>query len=203
MTRKLIINIGRQFGSGGLLVAKAIGKKLGIPVYDKEIITKTAQDSGFSTEVFIENDEKRSFLSLTSLFSQGFGDCNDDYMSGGNLFRIQSETILRIAEQGSAVIIGRCSDYILRDTGCTLDVFLTAPEEVRAARIAERACIDIEKAKELMHKKDKSRAQFYNYYTFSNWGEASNYDLCLDTDILGIEGTAEYIIEFARKAGRL
>lgn len=201
MDKKIIINIGRQFGSGGLAVARELGKKLDIPVYDNELITKAAQDSGFSAEVFVEKDEKRSFFSFTSLFSQGFGSCNDDFMSDGGLFKIQSETIRRIAEQGSAVIVGRCSDYILRDMDCCLDVFLTATEEVRAARIAERCGISEEKALDLLLKRDKDRAEYYNYFTFGNWGVASNYDLCIDSGILGIEGTADFIIDFARRAG--
>ncbi len=201
MDKKIIINIGRQFGSGGLAVARELGKKLDIPVYDNELITKAAQDSGFSAEVFVEKDEKRSFFSFTSLFSQGFGSCNDDFMSDGGLFKIQSETIRRIAEQGSAVIVGRCSDYILRDMDCCLDVFLTATEEVRAARIAERCGISEEKALDLLLKRDKDRAEYYNYFTFGNWGVASNYDLCIDSGILGIEGTADFIIDFARRTG--
>ena len=139
--KKIIINIGRQFGSGGLAVAKELGRKLGIPVYDNELILKAAQESGFSAGFLAEKDEKRSYFSFTSLFTQSFNSC-DDYMSEGGLFKIQSETIRRIAEQGSAVIVGRCSDYILRDMDCCLDVFLTSPEEVRAARIAERLGTD-------------------------------------------------------------
>lgn len=203
MSRKLIINIGRQFGSGGLLVGKELGRKLGFPVYDRELITKAAQDSGFSKEIFIENDEKRSFLSLTSIFTQSFCSDDNDYMSGSHLFKIQSETIRKIAEQGSAVILGRCSDYILRDMDCTLDVFLTASDEIRAARIAERSGLDLDEATQLMEKKDRSREQYYNYFTFGNWGMATNYDLCIDTGIVGIENAADIIIDFAVKAGRL
>lgn len=199
--KKIIINIGRQFGSGGLAVAKALGRKLDIPVYDNELITKAAQDSGFSAEFFVEKDEKRSFFSLTSLFSHGYGSCNEDFMSEGGLFKIQSETIRKIAEQGSAIIVGRCSDYILRDLDCCLDVFLTASEEVRAARIAERCGINEEKALEMLRKREKDRADYYNYFTFGNWGVASNYDLCIDSGKLGIEGTADFIIDFARRAG--
>ena len=200
--KKIIINIGRQFGSGGLAVARELGRKLEIPVYDNELISKAAQDSGFSAGLFVEKDEKRSFISsFSALFTQGFGSYSDDYMSEGGLFKIQSETIRKIAEHGSAVIVGRCSDYILRDMECCLDVFLSAPEEVRAARIAERCGTDEETALEMISKRDKDRAEYYNYFTFGNWGVASNYDLCIDSSILGIEGTADFIIDFARKSG--
>lgn len=201
--KKLIITIGRQFGSGGKDVADALGRRLGIPVYDNELITKAAQESGFSAELFVQSDEKKRFFSLTSIFSSNFGGDSDNYMSDKNLFNIQCSTIRNIAEQGSAVIVGRCSDYVLRDSGCTLDVFLTSSEDARVARIMEREGLSKEKATALMEKKDKGRADYYNYYTFGNWGVASTYDLCLDSSILGVEGTAEFIIEYARRAGLL
>lgn len=202
MEKKIIINIGRQFGGGGLGVAYELGKKLGIPVYDKELIAKAAQDSGFSKGIFEESDEKKRFFSLSSIFASRFGD-TENYMSDRGLFKMQSETIRKIAEQGSAIIVGRCSDYILRDMECTLDIFLTSPLEVRAARIAERSGLSLKEAEKLAEEKDKNRAEYYNYYTFTDWGVASTYDLCLDSSVLGIEGTADLIIEFARKAGKL
>ena len=202
MDKKIIINIGRQFGGGGLGVAYELGKKLGIPVYDKELIAKAAQDSGFSKGIFEESDEKKRLFSLSSIFASRFGD-TENYMSDRGLFKMQSETIRKIAEQGSAIIVGRCSDYILRDMECTLDVFLTSPLEVRAARIAERSGLSLEEAEKLAEEKDRNRAEYYNYYTFTDWGVASTYDLCLDSSVLGIEGTADMIIEFARKAGKL
>lgn len=202
MEKKIIINIGRQFGGGGLGVAYELGKKLGIPVYDKELIAKAAQDSGFSKGIFEESDEKKRLFSLSSIFTSRFGD-TENYMSDRGLFKMQSETIRKIAEQGSAIIVGRCSDYILRDMECTLDVFLTSPLEVRAARIAERSGLSLEEAEKLAEEKDRNRAEYYNYYTFTDWGVASTYDLCLDSSVLGIEGTADMIIEFARKAGKL
>ena len=202
MDKKIIINIGRQFGGGGLGVAHALGRKLGIPVYDKELILKAAQDSGFSTVIFEESDEKKRFFSLSSIFVNGFGD-TENYMSDRGLFKMQSQTIRKIAEQGSAIIVGRCADYILRDMECTLNVFLTSPLEVRAARISERSGISLEEAGRLAEDKDRKREEYYNYYTFGNWGVASTYDLCLDSSKLGIEGSAEFIIDFARKAGKL
>ncbi len=202
MDKKIIINIGRQFGGGGLGVAHELGRKLGIPVYDKELIAKAAQDSGFSKVIFEESDEKKRLFSLSSIFANRFGD-TENYMSDRGLFKMQSETIRKIAEQGSAIIVGRCADYILRDMECTLDVFLTSPLEVRAARIAERSGLSLEEAEKLAEEKDKNRAEYYNYYTFTDWGVASTYDLCLDSSALGIEGTADLIIEFARKAGKL
>ena len=196
--KKIIITIGRQFGSGGLAVARELGKRLGIPVYDNELIIKAAQDSGFSEEIFIRNDERKSLFSLSAIFG-GEESC----MSENGLFKIQCEAIRHIAEQGSAVIVGRCSDYVLRGMDCTLDVFLTSPVEIRAERIIERHAVSLDEALEMIERRDRSRAEYYNYFTFGNWGIASTYDLCLNSSLLGIKGTADLIIEFARRRGML
>lgn len=200
---ELIINVGRQFGSGGRLVALALGRKLGIPVYDQELIAKAAEQSGFSKELFANSDEKRNLLALSSFIVDvgRFGSA-DNYMSDNQLFVIQSNVIRSLADKGPAIFIGRCSDYILRDRKC-LDVFVTATDEVRIKRIAERMNITPEQADSLMRKKDRTRETYYNYYTFGNWGVASNYDLCVDSSVLGIEGTADMIIDFCRMAGLL
>lgn len=200
---ELIINVGRQFGSGGRLVALALGRKLGIPVYDQELIAKAAEQSGFSKELFANSDEKRNLLALSSFIVDvgRFGSA-DNYMSDNQLFVIQSNVIRSLADKGPAIFIGRCSDYILRDRKC-LDVFVTATDEVRIKRIAERMNITSEQADSLMRKKDRTRETYYNYYTFGNWGVASNYDLCVDSSVLGIEGTADMIIDFCRRAGLL
>ncbi len=202
MEKKIIITVGRQFGSGGKCVADALGKKLGIPVYDNELIKKAAQDSGFSAELFEQSDEKRRFLSLSSFFANRISD-TENYMSDKGMFEMQCATIRKIAEQGSAVIVGRCSDYILRDMENVLDVFITSPLEERARRVSERLGISMEEAEAMVEKRDKGRSEYYNYYTFGNWGVASTYDICLDSSILGIEETAEFIIGYAKKAGML
>lgn len=203
MGKNIIINIGRQFGGGGLGVASELGRKLGIPVYDRELIRKAAQDSGFSAELFEQSDEKRRTFSLSSIFTSIYTSPMENYMSDNGLFEIQCETIRKIAKQGPAVIVGRCSDYVLRDFDNTLNVFLTSPLSVRVGRICERHDLPEDKAETLILQKDKSREEYYNYFTFGNWGVASTYDLCLDSSILGIEGTADYIIDFARRSGLL
>ena len=197
--KQIIITIGRQFGSGGLLVAKEIGARLGIPVYDNELIMKAAQDSGFDVEFFMRSDEKKSIFSLSALFSSGTDNC----MSDSGLFNMQCETIRRIAEQGPAVIVGRCADYVLRDDENMISIFLTSPLEARVERVMQRDGLSYEEAMEKIEKKDRSREDYYNYFTFGNWGVASTYNLCIDSSILGIEGTADYIIEFVKKSGRV
>lgn len=203
MEKKIIINIGRQFGGGGLAVAGELGKKLGIPVYDRELIHKAAQDSGFSAELFEQSDEKRRIFSLSSIFTSIYTSPTENYMSDSGLFEIQCSTIQKIAQQGSAIIVGRCADYVLREHDCRLNVFLTSPLSVRVDRISERHNLSREKAEALILQKDKAREEYYNYFTFGNWGVASTYDLCTDSSILGTEGTADMIIDFAKRSGLL
>ena len=193
MEKKVIINIGREFGSGGRTVASIIGGKLGIEVYDNELILKAAERSGVKPEFFRHNDEKKRFFTLG--YSQNA--INDE-----GLFKIQSDTIRGIAENGSAVFVGRAADYVLRDMKC-LDVFVCAPLEWRRQLVADRSKLSLEEAEKLIQKKDKARENWYNFFTFGHWGVASNYDLCLDSSILGLEGSADFIIEFARREGLL
>ena len=195
-----IINIGRSFGSGGGYVGQAIGRKLGIPVYDNELISKAAEEKGYSKSLFT-GEEKRSLFSVSSFFASGrLSHLDGGYVNDNVLFQIQSEVIRSIAEAGDAVIIGRCADYILRDLTC-LDVFVCAPMEYRIKRLVENEGLSPEDAEDLMRRKDRTRETYYNYYTFGSWGKADNYDLCIDSSILGIEGTADFIIDFGRKAG--
>jgi len=124
------------------------------------------------------------------------------YVNDDVLFKAQSDVILNIAQKGDAVIIGRCADYILRDQNC-LDVFVCGPEEYRIKRLMENEGLSADDAEALMRRKDRTRQTYYNYYTFGAWGVASNYDLCVDSSILGIDGTADFIIEFGRRAGKI
>ena len=193
MENRVIINIGRQFGSGGRTVASLIGRKLGIEVYDNELLLKAAENSGVHPEFFRHNDERKRFFT----FGYSQNAINDE-----GLFKIQSDAIRSIAENGSAVFVGRAADYVLRDLRC-LDVFVSAPLEWRKALVAERSRLSSEEAEKLIIKKDKTREYWYNFFTFGNWGVASNYDLCVDSSILGLEGTADLIIDFARREGLL
>ncbi len=201
--KKIIITVGRQFGSGGHVVATSLSKKLGIPMYDSELITKAAEMSGFSTDFFKEKDEKRNIFPLSNYFSSSILGAPQNFLNSDALFKIQSSVIKDIASKESAVIVGRCSNYLLRDLDYVLDVFITAPMKTRIARVSERNSLDEEKAKELILKSDKKRETYYNYFTFGAWGAASDYDLCVDSSILGIDGTADFIIDFAKKSSLL
>ena len=192
MEKKLIITVGRQFGSGGKAVAEELHKRLGIPVYDGELITEAARKSGIGEEFFRKRDETRRALYI------GMRSGMDDEV----LFGIQSDAIRDIADKGPAIFVGRASDYVLRDTD-SVDVFISAPLETRIERIMNRQGISRKEAETLIERKDRGRADFYNFFTFGKWGEASNYDLCIDSSILGIEGTADLIIDFAKRRGLL
>ena len=138
---------------------------------------------------------------MSSFFpSSRIGFLDGGYVNENMLFKIQSEVIRSIAEKGDAIIIGRCADYILRDLKC-LNVFIGAPDEWRIARLMESEGLDADEAEKLMRRKDRTRQTYYNYYTFGQWGHASNYHLCVDSSVLGVEGTADFIIDFGRKAG--
>lgn len=196
-----LITIGRSFGSGGGHIGHAIAQKLGIPFYDNELISKVAEESGYSKNLFADKEEKHSLFSVSSFFASGrLGYFDSGYVNDNVLFGIQSEVIRKIADKGDALIIGRCADYILRERKC-LNVFIDAPEEFRIKQLMKSEGLSEEEAEKLMRRKDRTRETYYNYYTFGSWGQAAGYHLCVDSSVLGIEGTADLIIDFGRKAG--
>jgi len=201
MASQTIITVGRQFGSGGRSVAKALGARLDIPVYDNELLAKAAQESGFGQDIFARKDEKRGLFTLSNLVAsfQNIWSTRD-YMDDNNIFKMQCDVIRSLAQDGPAIFVGRASDYVLRDMQ-TLDVFISAPLEYRARTVSERMGITYEEALDLIPRRDRQRESYYNYLTLGNWGVASNYDLCVDSSMLGIDGTADLIISFGREAG--
>ena len=201
MAKKILINIGRQFGAGGKGVALILGERLGIPVYDNELLQKAAEESGFSPAFFRKSDERRRLWRFGSLFGLNRASAYaPSGIDGTELFRYQSEAIRDLAQQGDAIFLGRASDYVLRDMEC-LDVFICAPLEDRVARVRERTGMSVEEAEKYILRKEKNRENYYNFFTLGNWGVASNYDLCLDSSRLGLEGCADLIIDFGRRAG--
>ena len=201
MEKQIIITVGRQFGSGGKPVGDALSQKLGIPIYDKELVTEAARQSGYSPEFFMRSDEKKRSFFLANIFG-GNNNMGHNMLDDADLFRIQSETIRHLASQGSAIFVGRASDYVLRDLK-PLNVFISAAMESRIKFVCERDGVTPEEAASIIDKRDRDRAQYYNFFTQRNWGVASNYHLCINRSALGTEKTADLIIEFARKTGRL
>ena len=201
MEKHILINIGRQFGAGGKGVAAILGERLNIPVYDNELLQKAAEESGFSPAFFKKSDEKRRLWRFGSLFGLNRASSYaPSAIDGTELFKYQSEAIRDLADKGSAIFLGRASDYVLRDLDC-IDVFISAPLKDRVSRVVERTGMSVEEAEKYIQKKEKARRDYYNFYTFGDWGVASNYDLCLDSSKLGLDGCADLIIDFGRRAG--
>lgn len=193
-----IITVGRQYGSGGRYVAKLLAEKLNIPYYDKELLAEAAKDSGICRDVLEEYDEKNSRSLLFSLLSgsQPHAESGIMYMDmplNHRIFLAQFDTIRRIADEGPCVIVGRCADYVLRDHENVINVFIKASQGERINRIVKIYGADPLKAEEILKKADKQRASYYNYYATGTWGDVNNYDLCVDTGTLGIEGSVELI----------
>ncbi len=198
MITKSIITVGRQYGSGGRYVAKLLAERLEIPYYDKELLAEVAKDSGIGKDLLEEHDEKntRNFLFSMMSGSQPFADSGAMYMDmplNHRIFLAQFDTIRRIAGEGPCVIVGRCADYVLRDEPHVLNVFIKASQEERIRRVVKYYGVDPLKAEEKLRKADKQRASYYNYYATNTWGDVNNYDLCVDTGTLGIEGSVELI----------
>lgn len=203
MEKKIIITIGREFGSGGRQIGKQLADLLGIEYYDKELIYLASKESGLCTEFFEKADEKKSG-SLLQAFALGFsmnntGFISNDFLSNESLFKIQADVIRQLATQKSCIFVGRCADYILRDEKYCTNLFIHSNPEDRIKRIKERHQISEQEAGELMRKTDKSRASYYNYYTDKTWGVASSYDLTINSSILGLEKTVEFIKTFIER----
>ncbi len=199
----LIINIGRQLGSGGREVGKELARRFGMDYYDKELLDIAARESGFCTEVFERSDEHKGFFqSLFESVVPVIGHTTGFYqnqLSDESLFRIQAEAIRKAARQmKGGVFIGRCADYVLRDYPNCLNIFISASEADRIARIMNHHKVDEREAKRLMNNGDSTRETYYNFYSSSRWGEAKTYDLCVNSSVLGISKTIDFIEEFAR-----
>ena len=195
-----IITIGRQFGSGGREIGYMVADKLGIKLYDKEMLQRAAQDSGICEELFESHDEKPSNSFLYSLvmdtYSMGYsGSTYNDMPINHKIFLSQFDAIKKIANEGPCILVGRCADYALEGYPNLLSVFIHADLDARIKRIAKKYDLTDAKAKDLIIKTNKKRASYYNYYTDKRWGDADSYDVCLDSSVLGLEGTAEAIIK--------
>lgn len=185
---KSVITVGRQYGCGGRAICKKLSEKLGIPFYDRELIEYAANKSGINSEVLEQYDEKATNSLLYSLSLSSYSHFGSSFQTpnlplNDQLFISQSEVIKELADNGPCIILGRCSDYVLRDRNDVLKVFLYGDEDLRIANVAERMGISESKAKEITKKTDKRRASYYNYYTQLKWGDIKNFDLALNSKI--------------------
>ena len=192
----MIITIGRQHGSNGHAVAETLAKRLNIPCYSKEIVDRTARDSNFSHEVIRSYDEKRisPFIAPSTHF---FG-MDEGFRLNMQIASAQFDAIRSLAEEGDAVFVGRCADYVLRSREDLVRVFLMADMPYRIKTVMERKNLTPEQAKKLIREVDKDRSSYYRYYTDQTWGESGCYDLCLNVGRVGIEGAAEAIEAFVK-----
>lgn len=198
-TEPFIINIGRSLGSGGRAIGHILAKEFDIAYYDREILNLAAKESGFCPEVFERSDEKNRFLRTLGNIIPFFGGGSTYYnneLSNENLFRLQSEAIRKAAADHSCIFIGRCADYVLRDFQRCVNVFITADMTDRISSVVKRNGCTENEARSIIERGDKERADFYNFYSSGTWGAASTYHLCINSSVLGIDRTAEYIKQF-------
>ena len=203
MKGNLVITIGRECGSSGRLIGQRLAEDLGVKCYDKELLSLAAKNSWLCEELFKTHDEKptNSFLYSLVMDTYSMGYNTSAYMDmpiNHKIFLAQFDTIKKLANEESCVIVGRCADYALADYPNTVTVFISGNEEDKIKSLMERHGLTEQKAKDLMIKTDKRRASYYNYYSSKKWGGSRSYDLCLNSSAVGLEGAVEVIKAFAR-----
>lgn len=189
MNNKFVITIGRQFGSGGRAIGQKLARKLDIPFYDKELISIAAKESGISPEVFQDVDETatNSLLYSLSMGVYSFGNgalAMGDLPVNDKLYLLQHQIIKDLASKGPCVIVGRCADYILKDNPHCINVFIHANMEYRKKRAVIVHNIEEKRAEHIINKTDKTRANYYSFYSGQKWGQPQNYDLCIESSKL-------------------
>ena len=191
--KKVIITISREYGSGGRYIGKLVAEKLGIKLYDKEFVLKVAESTGLSAEYIENNEQKRNVLE----------NLNNGYYSGLNnsdeLFIKESELIKEVADKESCVIVGRCADFILKDRKDVIKIFINSNIENEIKRAIEFYHLDKTKAEKEINRINKLRANHYKYYTEKEWKNPSNYDICINSDSIGVENAANLICEVISK----
>ena len=200
MAKKIIITIARQYGSGGREIGERVAKELGILLYDKEIINDAAAKGELNTDI-IKNADESAANSLLYTLAMGSNVIGTTMHFGykmpinDKLFLLQSEVIKGYAAKGSCVVIGRCSDYVLREEKNVLRLFIYGDIEHRRQRVAERHPeLKSSQIIDTINKTDKRRSSYYNFYTGNKWGKYDNYDMAINSSTLGIEGTAQIIV---------
>ncbi|KIR01769.1 Cytidylate kinase [Lachnospiraceae bacterium TWA4] len=199
MKNNIVITIGRECGSGGRQIGQLLAEKLGVKCYDKELIALASKESGLCEEVIESLDEKPTSSFLYSLVSDSYFRLNSSMYNevplNQKVYLAQFNTIKKLAESESCVIVGRCADYALSDNEHALHVFITGDVKDKVAYLMEINNIGEKEAKELMIKVDKKRSSYYNHYTDKRWGNVKGYDLCINSSVLGHEGTADLIYQ--------
>lgn len=203
MTDKYVITIGRQLGSGGREIGQKLSARLGIAFYDKELIRIASQASGLKEEFFERVDEQKHFSLFPGLFGVRTSVTDDFfssyYLSNETLFKIQSDVMRKLADEGSCIFVGRCADYVMKERRDCLNLFISANIEDRIRRIASSHNINDARATEMIEKTDKGRSGYYNYFSGKKWGAAESYHLCINSSLLGMDETVEVICRVAEE----
>ncbi len=199
MSNKYVIAVSRQYGSGGHEIGRKLAEKLGIKFYDKELLAKISQDSGMSKSLIEYYDEMPSKSFLFSLAMDAYPMSFTEVPINQKVFQAQVETIKKIADEGSCVIIGRCADTILSETPNLISVFVHADMDSKIARVKERDGLSEDKARDVIIRTDKKRASFYNYYSLDKrWGEVQSYDIAINSGKLGIDNSVEFLYQYVK-----
>ena len=196
--KKKIVTISRQYGSGGRYIGENLAKAMGVPCYDEKLIDMVAKESGFAQSFVAEKGERMTGSLLFNIasrlsFANNVFSTNNGVTLQDEIYFTQNRIIKELADKGPCVIVGRCADYILREREDCLNVFIFADNESKIERAEKYFNITREEAPAVLKKKDKARANHYKYYTDQEWGMASNYDLCLNSGLIGIEGCVKAI----------
>lgn len=210
MKTSLNICLGRQLGSGGYEIAKRVAERLELQLYDKEVLREAARESGVVPAMFLRSDEEKSGrwrgAAASSLFASGARlGANMGYTAAFDskaLFHIMSETIQRLAAEGNCLFVGRCAEYILRERGDVVSVFVAADKKDRIARVARLEGIGEKEARHLINNVDKRRAEYHDFYAHERWGQPSTYDLCINTSRCGLEVAVDIIVDFVERRVR-
>jgi len=200
-----VITIARGFGSGGKEIATMLSERLGIPCYDREIITMASKYSGIDESVFVEVDEKlrggyiRNFWKRVPSVPYIVEAHEKDFVSDINLFNIQTEVIRNLAKTESCIIVGKCADFVLRDRSNVVSVYIEAPRNACLGSIMGKMHVTKERAETLIKKTDKYRANYYKFYTKGkDWTNPINYDMTLNSDRVGRKKCVDLICEYVK-----
>ncbi len=212
--KKVILTIGREYGSGGRVIGRLVSEKMGLPFYDKDLINRAAAESGIDKEVFDNMDEKRCSSLLFSIVRniEKSGKNGKSHASGDNtgimsmnerLYLIQKQIIKKIAAEGSCILLGRCSNIILKNDPSAVHLFIKANQDFKLRNLKEIKNLEPKAAAKLIKETDKERSDYYKYYTGSKWGVSNDYNYILDSSVLGLEGTADLICDLITKKAEL
>lgn len=193
-----VITISRQYGSGGRFVAKKLAEKLGIPFYDNEIITMAAKESGYAENLFEKAEQVSTHSLLYSLSMFGTAAGVYGLPLSDKVFLIQSDIIKECAAKGPCIIVGRCSDYVLKEQNNLINFFLYSDMDSRVKRVQKYYDNDAKDLREDIERRDKKRATYYNYYTTQRWGATENYHLSIHADAVGIDGCVDILEAFVK-----